>query len=82
MPFLPMDSLTLLEFIGFPDKKSCIYSLLLYVPQKVSEHVLIRKQVVRVMLQYGSVWLYKMENIFTKFIYPVQCICNLILFLK
>lgn len=59
MPLLPMDSLTLLQFIWFPDKRSYIYSFLLDVPQKVLEHVLIRKQVVRVMLQYGSVWLYK-----------------------
>lgn len=59
MPLLPMDSLTLLAFIGFPDKRSYIYSLLLCVLQKVSEHVLIRKRVVRVMLQYGSGWLYK-----------------------
>lgn len=47
-------------------QRSYIYSLLLYVPQKVSEHVLIGKQVGRVMLQYGSVWLYKIENSFRK----------------
>lgn len=62
MPLLPMDSLTLLAFIGFPDKRSYIYSLLLYVLQKVSEHVLIRKRVVRVMLQCGSGWLYKYKT--------------------
>lgn len=59
VPFLPTERSNWLTCVRFSGKRSYSYSLLVYILEKESDHILIRKRVEMVKLQCGSFWLHK-----------------------